>query len=361
MGDTGGQAMGLGRSWGDVASQYVSTLPSIMGVTNQQQNLANQANAASNYSLYRGYAPATAAIGQNIADMVQGRQAATQQNIAQQYAPGLAQLTRSTDQIVNPEYYKTMGTANTQAQNLMNSINLNGLSGSERAEVERSLGQSNTATGNLGLDNATNAVKNAMTFGSALQAKRDALGSALQTATNVMAGSKQGFNPLATMSNSGGTNTGSTQFAGAGGGSQAYNFGNSTMGNVSMLGNTAANNYWQAQHANSIQGANEALGINQICCFIMLQGLNGMLPAHVRVCRDYYYTTDHRVATGYKRMAKWLVPLMRRFPTVQRLVNAVMVQPIVRYGGWLTDTTGYEDGYKWRSVKNFWFAIWRML
>lgn len=83
-----------------------------------------------------------------------------------------------------------------QAQNLVNSINLNGLSGGEQAAAERSLGQSNYATGNLGLDNATNAVSNAMNFGSQLQAKRTALANALGTANSVAGQQNSIFNPI---------------------------------------------------------------------------------------------------------------------------------------------------------------------
>ena len=86
--------------------------------------------------------------------------------------------------------------SNTQATNLINSINLNGLSGGEQAAVERSLNQSNFASGNLGIDNATNAVSNAMNFGNALQAKRAALGNALQTGTQVASAQNQQVNPV---------------------------------------------------------------------------------------------------------------------------------------------------------------------
>lgn len=92
-----------------------------------------------------------------------------------------------------------------QATNLVNSINLNGLSGGEQNAVERSLNQSNYATGNLGLDNATNAVSNAMNFGNALQAKRTALGSALGTASGVAANQNTFANPVGTALNSGNT------------------------------------------------------------------------------------------------------------------------------------------------------------
>jgi hypothetical protein len=97
--------------------------------------------------------------------------------------------------------------SNQQATNLVNSINLNGLSGGEQAAVERSLNQSNYATGNLGLDNATNAVSNAMNFGNALQAKRQELGSALGAAQGVAANQNSFVNPVGTALNAGNTST----------------------------------------------------------------------------------------------------------------------------------------------------------
>jgi hypothetical protein len=103
--------------------------------------------------------------------------------------------------------------ANSQATNLVNSINLNGLTGGEQEAVERSLNQNLNGTGNLGLNNATNAVSNAMNFGSALQAKRAALGSALGTAVGVSGQQNVNFNPVNTaLSNPSNTNFGLTQF-----------------------------------------------------------------------------------------------------------------------------------------------------
>jgi len=74
---------------------------------------------------------------------------------------------------------------------------MNGLSGGEQAAVERSTAQSNAGTGNLGLNNATNVISNAMNFGDAYHQKQDslksALGAANQTATSAQ---NTGFNPV---------------------------------------------------------------------------------------------------------------------------------------------------------------------
>lgn len=99
-----------------------------------------------------------------------------------------ARTAAALDREINP----TAQLARTRSADLMNSINLNGLSGGERAEVERSLNKSNTATGNLGLDNATNAVKNAMSFGDRMTQKRQELNQ--YTNTGIAAG-QTGINP----------------------------------------------------------------------------------------------------------------------------------------------------------------------
>jgi len=101
----------------------------------------------------------------------------------------------------------TQAAANTQAQNLLSSINLNGLSPGEQNSVQRSLNQSNYATGNLGLDNATTAVSNALNFGGAFNSKLGILGNALSSANATAANQNTQVNPQTAFNNA--TNTAS--------------------------------------------------------------------------------------------------------------------------------------------------------
>src|SRR5215471_8436696 len=57
--------------------------------------------------------------------------------------------------LLNPNYYGVQDAASAQAKNLLSNINLGGLSGGEQAAVERSLAQTQSGTGNLGLANPT--------------------------------------------------------------------------------------------------------------------------------------------------------------------------------------------------------------
>jgi hypothetical protein len=71
------------------------------------------------------------------------------------------------------------------------------LSGSERAEIERSLAQNRARSGSMGGPMAmSDVVANAMMFGQGVQNRRDALGRALGQATSFLPASRSGFDPF---------------------------------------------------------------------------------------------------------------------------------------------------------------------
>jgi len=337
-----------------LADAYTHNLPNILGVTNAQAIPTAQAQAnaavganpvytASGLSQLNQFAPGYQSAGNNLAT----NQADFTTSLINGSGGQAANAANNLSNALNP----AQAASNAQAANLVNSINLNGLSGGEQSAVERSLNQSNYATGNLGLDNATNAVSNAMNFGNALQAKRTALGSALGSAGGVASNQNSFVNPLGTALNAGNVsnNFGLGTFnptQGANAGAGALNFGSS------IFGGQASNASAQVSEG----GSHNASG--GLCCFIFLESYNGILPESVRVCRDYYYNKEPQVAKGYKRMANWLVPLMQKHSTVRSLVNKVMVKPITQYGEWLAGNSKVENG---RKYKQFWFFIWKQL
>ena len=71
------------------------------------------------------------------------------------------------------------------------------LSGSERAEIERSLAQNRARSGSMGGPMAmSDVVSNAMMFGQGVQNRRDALGRALGQATSFLPAARSGFDPF---------------------------------------------------------------------------------------------------------------------------------------------------------------------
>lgn len=188
---------------------YKSSLPQILGtVTGQTQPTATElANTtASTNPIYtqsgldqlRNLAPGY----QQAGAALQKSQAGSNLELLNGAGGNVARSAAALSNELNP----TQKLAQDKSAELMNSINLNGLSNGEHSAVERSLNQSNYATGNLGVDNATTAVNNAMNFGNALSAKRAQLGQAIGTASGVAANQNQFVNPVNTAMNSGMTN-----------------------------------------------------------------------------------------------------------------------------------------------------------
>lgn len=143
------------------------------------------------------YAPALAQIGSDI----QRQQALSgaQTNLQQLMGPG-GQSAVAADIVAraaNPNYYKVQDASSEQAKNLINSINLNGLSPGEANSIERSNNQNLTSTGNLGINNPNNVITNALNFGGAYNQKLEILQNALQTGNSVAASAQNtGFNPV---------------------------------------------------------------------------------------------------------------------------------------------------------------------
>jgi len=97
-------------------------------------------------------------------------------------------------------------------------------------------------------------------------------------------------------------------------------------------------------------------GLQQPCCFIFLEALNGVLPEYVRRGRDEHNTPNRRA--GYVWMSTWLVPLMKRHSFVKHLVNKLIVRPFLKHGAWVYDKKGHRF---WGPYCWMWFYIWSFL
>jgi hypothetical protein len=271
--------------------------------------------------------------------------------------------------LLNPNYYGVQDAASAQAKNLLSNINLGGLSGGEQAAVERSLAQTQSGTGNLGLANPTNTISNAVNFGGAYNQKLGLLGQALGSANQTAQSAQNSvYNPVnialgqpnaQTLGNFGTTQysnvTPQTQNASA---QNTFGMGQGFMSGVMQRG--LANATTQAQQAPAQTFGQVAGGLGAMgCCFIFLQAYHGILPPHVRACRDRYYAAFPEIATGYKRMAKWLVPLMAKSRLISGLVWLIMVKPLTEYGKFVKRIDISKRRYKW--ARKFWFTVWYLM
>jgi len=275
-------------------------------------------------------------------------------------------IIRSADEaqrIIDPEFYKMKEATGRVGTGIINSFgdDPSKLSGSEREEVGRGLAWSNLSSGNTGPSNI-NAVSNAMTFGDASNRRRTNAAQTIGALAPSMTATRSGVDVLQqALGRPGQVNTGNALVTGAReAGANAFGQGQALMSQTGENQRAAMN-----VNANRRSSLDTALGgISSItgsvgnCCFIFLECHNGTLPWYVRLCRDHYYEQEPRVAEGYKRMAKWLVPLMRKNSCIKHVVNALMVKPITRYGAYLCNEASYS--LRGHIAKLAWFAVWRL-
>jgi hypothetical protein len=236
---SGGIEYGVGRATEtspkdvgeDYGKAYAESYPRIMGAhrdeveamlqkdlnmqrqfTPQQQRLAwETAQGSEGIKDYKpGFVPgAVDYVGlEGEADHWKRRLAAgTDKTIMDLQGPEMAQNVMDQLAVTDQPWLQTRETGRQKVQDLLGSINMSGLSGGERAEIERMNARRNMQRGSAGGGGNLTAIENAMQFGSALDRKRAALGNALNTATNFMAGSRSGFDPVqATLGRGSGTN-----------------------------------------------------------------------------------------------------------------------------------------------------------
>jgi len=170
--------------------------------------------------------------------------AGTDKSIMDLQGPYMAENVMDQLAITDQPWVQTRDAGAQKVRELLGSINMGGLSGGERAEIERMNARRNMQRGSAGGGGNLTAIENAMQFGSALDRKRAALGNALQTATNFMAGSRSGYDPVqAVLGRGSGTNQISAGFQGV---QPVQNYSNQMPGMPSnlMQGVTSGGNFF---------------------------------------------------------------------------------------------------------------------
>ena len=180
--------------------------------TPQQQRLAWETAQGSEgmRDFKPGFIPGVvdyAGLGGEVDHVTRRMAAGTDKSIMDLQGPYMAENVMDQLAITDQPWLQSRAAGAQKLQDLLGSINMGGLSGGERAEIERMNARRNLQRGSAGGGGNLTAIENAMQFGSALDRKRAALGNALQTATNFMAGSRSGFDPVqATLGRGSGTN-----------------------------------------------------------------------------------------------------------------------------------------------------------
>jgi len=113
------------------------------------------------------------------------------------------------------------------------------------------------------------------------------------------------------------------------------------------------------QAGNLIQAKNaaRAQAIGGICCFIFYAGDKFIRAVHMY--RDEFYPNEGFVGLGYRLMARWLVPIMKRNNFVKKLVIFIMLDPLAKYA------MAHYQRQTWKKFiltpfKLFWTNFWAM-
>lgn len=260
------------ESTAQALQSYIQYLPQLLNVMSAQtpqlaqtqQNVeAGIAPQAQNLetNLYANSAPQLYDIGNQLnAQQSQAGISQALNNLNSTQGQQLSQAAITADQQANPQYYQNVGAAGNQLTNLLNSINLNGLTGSENAQVARAVAQQDAQKGILNSPSQTATVANAMQFGTALQQKQANLANAINTATSFLPSSRSGVNTFNVGTGAATTqsNPGANEFLGT----QNNATNNATSNATSSSNNLLSNITGQQNNANQLissQGINSSI------------------------------------------------------------------------------------------------------
>ncbi len=348
---------------------YMSSLisqiqPAGQALADAQGKLAPQ-QAQTQLDQFKEFGPQFNAVGSDINKQNALAEADSQRAVISGPGRELVKEARETSDVYDKPWFDTRDLNASKIQELLKSIDITKLTGSEEAQVERGLNRENASRGTSGAPSQIETIRAAGTFGDALNKKKAMLGEAITAANQFTQVGRSGVDTFQVATGKpSAINTGQPRLdAGLNDNTsdKVFNQSSGFMNNLTGLQTTA-----MGINANRRSGldvgmgaATGAAGIANSCCFIFLESNNGLLPWWVRKCRDAFYTPVRR--KGYIRMSRWLVPLMERNTFIKQLVNDIMVSPMTAYGGWLYSVDGYSHGRVYSGTTKFWFKVWDIL
>ena len=316
-----------------------------------------------NADLYAKYGPQFAKTGSDIARQNAEAQAATDLGIVSGTGRDLVREAMKTQKEADPEAYRARELALANLEQLQGSLTdpNAGLSGAERAEIDRSLARENFARGTGATPTATSTVSNAMAFGQAGEARKAQRQSAIANAAQLAAGAVQ---PLSSRIDTFQLTTGRPSVnqgeARTGGarevGQESNAMGMNLFGNASQM--RQQENQLNAQRKTGLDQFTQVMGSmpSVSCCWTFAEAFYGWdnIPDSVRVSRDLHYTPQRR--EGYRMMSRFLVPKMQQSKVWRAIVNALLIKPMTSHAEWYVNGKGF--GWMFSPLQKTYLAVW---
>lgn len=316
---------------------------------------------ALNKRLYEEFGPEFARIGSQIARQNAQAQAETDLGIVSGTGRELVREAMKTQREADPEAYRARELALQNLEKLQGSLTdpNAGLSGAERAEIDRSMARENFARGTGATPTATSTVANAMAFGQAGEARKAQRQSAIANAAQLAAGSVQ---PLSSRIdtfqlttgrpsiNQGEARTGAAREVGQ----ESNAMGMNLFGNASQM--RQQENQINAQRKTALDQFSQVMGSLPSCCWTFAEAYYGWenIPDAVKVSRDLHYTP--RIREGYRMMSRFLVPRMQRSKVWRAVVNALLIKPMTAHAEWYVNGKGF--GWMFSPLQKTYLALW---
>ena len=316
---------------------------------------------ALNKRLYEEFGPEFARIGSQIARQNAQAQAETDLGIVSGTGRELVREAMRTQKEADPEAYRARELALSNLEKLQGSLTdpNAGLSGAERAEIDRSMARENFARGTGATPTATSTVSNAMAFGQAGEARKAQRQSAIANAAQLAAGSVQ---PLSSRIDTFQLTTGRPSVnqgeARTGGarevGQESNAMGMNLFGNASQM--RQQENQINASRKSALDQFSQVMGSLPSCCWTFAEAYYGWenIPDAVKVSRDLHYTP--RIREGYRMMSRFLVPRMRESKLWRAVVNALLIKPMTSHAEWYVNGKGF--GWMFSPLQKTYLALW---
>ena len=316
---------------------------------------------ALNARLYEQFGPEFARIGSEIARQNAEAQAATDLGVVRGTGRDLVREAMRTQKEADPEAYRARELALQNLEQLQGSLTdpNAGLSGAERAEIDRSLARENFARGTGATPTATSTVANAMAFGQAGEARKQQKQSAIANAAQLAAGAVQ---PLSSRIDTFQLTTGRpsvNQGEARTGGAREVGQESNAMG-MNLFGNASnmrqQENQINAQRKSALDQFTQVMGSLPSCCWTFAEAYYGWenIPDAVKVSRDLHYTP--RIREGYRIMSRFLVPRMQRSNLWRAVVNALLIKPMTAHAEWYVNGKGF--GWMFSPLQKTYLALW---
>jgi hypothetical protein len=94
-------------------------------------------------------------------------------------------------------------------------------------------------------------------------------------------------------------------------------------------------------------------------CFVFAEAERDEKLKELRAFRDEKYPKKDIVSSGYNKLSRWLIPLMRKSKTVKFMVKLIMVKPLISFTRWYYGKNHY--GVVFMPLAWTWKEIWRTI